>query len=93
MMKMPTLDLETTDRVIRMAWEDDVSFDAIALQFNLSESQVIALMKQKMKPSSFRMWRKRVIGRVTKHAKKVSNANMATENSLIFLADTNADME
>jgi uncharacterized protein (TIGR03643 family) len=29
---------------------------------------VIALMRRHMKPSSFRMWRKRVAGRQTKHA-------------------------
>lgn len=56
------------DRVIEMAWEDRTPFDAIALQFGLSEQEVIALMRREMKPSSFRMWRKRVQGRSTKHA-------------------------
>jgi uncharacterized protein (TIGR03643 family) len=55
-------------RVIEMAWEDRTSFEAIKLQFGLNESAVVALMRAQMKPSSFRMWRKRMKGRVTKHA-------------------------
>jgi uncharacterized protein (TIGR03643 family) len=54
-------------RVIEMAWEDHTPFDAIALLYGLSEPQVIVLMRQNMKPSSFRMWRKRVTGRASKH--------------------------
>ena len=56
------------DRIIEMAWEDRTPFEAIAYQFGLSEPQVIQLMRSQMKPSSFRMWRKRVSGRKTKHA-------------------------
>lgn len=61
--------LHTTDidRIIEMAWEDRTPFEAIAVQFGLAESQVIALMRREMKPASFRMWRKRVQGRRTKH--------------------------
>jgi len=66
-MKQPDLDPSTIDRVIEMAWEDRTPFEAIALQFGLTEPQVIALMRREMKPSSFRMWRKRVSGRKTKH--------------------------
>jgi uncharacterized protein (TIGR03643 family) len=48
------------DRVIEMAWEDRTPFEAIAFQFNLSEAQVIALMRKELKRSSFNLWRKRV---------------------------------
>jgi len=58
------------DRIIEMAWEDRTPFDAIELQFGLQEKDVIALMRREMKPSSFRMWRKRVSGRKTKHRKQ-----------------------
>lgn len=61
---------EEIDRVIEMAWEDRTPFGAIKFQFNLGEEEVIALMRRHMKPSSFRMWRKRVQGRATKHRKK-----------------------
>lgn len=57
-----------TDRVVEMAWEDRTPFEAIEMQFGLAEQQVIALMRTAMKPSSFRMWRKRMQGRSTKHA-------------------------
>ena len=54
------------DRIIEMAWEDRTPFEAIAYQFGLSEQEVINVMRRSMKPSSFRMWRKRVTGRKTK---------------------------
>ena len=64
-----TLSIEDMDRVIEMAWEDRTTFEAIQFQFNLSEQEVIALMRKEMKPSSFKLWRKRVQGRKTKHEK------------------------
>lgn len=57
------------DRIIEMAWEDRTTFDAIQFQFGLSEQEVITLMRQNMKPKSFRLWRSRVQGRKTKHQK------------------------
>jgi uncharacterized protein (TIGR03643 family) len=51
-----------------MAWEDRTPFEAIALQFGLRESQVIALMRTELRASSFKLWRERVTGRRTKHA-------------------------
>ena len=57
------------NRVIEMAWEDRTSFDTIKLQFGLVEKEVITIMRREMKPSSFRLWRKRVQGRSTKHNK------------------------
>ena len=54
-------------RIIEMAWEDRTAFEAIKAEFGLNESAVIDLMRAQMKPSSFRMWRKRVAGRATKH--------------------------
>jgi uncharacterized protein (TIGR03643 family) len=65
---MDGLQSSTIDRIIEMAWEDRTSFEAIQYQFGLSEKDVIALMRKEMKSSSFRMWRKRVSGRKTKHA-------------------------
>jgi uncharacterized protein (TIGR03643 family) len=69
-MELPELDSKTIDRILEMAWEDRTTFEAIELQFGLSEKQVIALMRREMKASSFRMWRERVSGRNTKHAAK-----------------------
>ena len=58
------------DRIIEMAWEDRTTFDAIYENFGLSEPKVIQLMRINLKSSSFRLWRKRVTGRKTKHLKK-----------------------
>ena len=59
------------DRIIEMAWEDRTPFEAIVYQFKLSESDVIKLMRKHLKPSSFRMWRKRVNSGVSqKHLRK-----------------------
>lgn len=58
------------DRIIEMAWEDRTTFDAIKLQFGIKEQEVIEIMRREMKPSSFKLWRARVQGRGTKHAKK-----------------------
>jgi uncharacterized protein (TIGR03643 family) len=69
-MKKSPLTEEDTDRIIEMAWEDRTPFDAIKMQFKMSEKEVIELMRSYMKRSSFAMWRKRVQGRTTKHLAK-----------------------
>ena len=56
-------------RIIEMAWEDRTPFEAIESQFNMKEADVIKFMRQNLKPGSFKLWRKRVSGRVTKHIK------------------------
>ena len=53
-----------------MAWEDRTTFEDIQQKMGLSEAEVIKVMRGSLKPSSFRLWRKRVSGRVTKHGKK-----------------------
>ena len=63
-----TLSDTDIDRIIQMAWEDRTTFEAIEAQFGLKEKDVIVLMRQQMKRSSFDMWRKRTNGRSTKHA-------------------------
>ncbi len=62
--------------IIELAWDDKISFEDIRLQFNLQEKEVIKLMRQNLKPSSFRMWRKRVTSSVSKkHLKKKNSKN------------------
>ena len=79
------------DRIIEMAWEDRTPFEAITIQFNLKEQEIIELMRREMKLSSFKMWRKRVQGRTTKHQKlrtfengrfKCSRQKQITHNSI-----------
>ena len=61
------LDESQVSRVIEMAWEDRTPFEAIEHSYGLNESGVITLMRQVLKPSSFRLWRQRVSSRATKH--------------------------
>ena len=68
-LRMNNFSERAIDRIIEMAWEDRTTFDAIKLQFGLSEGEVITLMRLQMKPKSFKLWRQRVQGRKTKHSK------------------------
>ncbi len=70
MSKLSLLTPAEISRVIEMAWEDRTTFEAIQTRFGLQEKDVIRLMRREMKPTSFKMWRKRVAGRRTKHARK-----------------------
>lgn len=64
---------EDLDRIIEMAWEDRTPFDAIETQFGVSEGEVIRLMRQTLKPSSFRLWRKRVNSGVSQKHRVIRN--------------------
>ncbi|MCH4553529.1 TIGR03643 family protein [Aestuariibaculum lutulentum] len=68
-MRSSTFSERELDRIIEMAWEDRTPFEAITFQFQLKEQEVIEIMRKEMKPGSFKLWRKRVQGRVTKHKK------------------------
>ncbi len=61
------LDQYDIDRIVGMAWEDRTPFEAIEVQFGLSEGEVIKLMKHQMKLKNWKKWRARVTGRKTKH--------------------------
>ena len=67
------------DRVIEMCWEDRTPFEAIKYQFGLKEDEDIKIMRNNLKPKSFKVWRKRVSGRKTKHMElKESNRFKST---------------
>jgi uncharacterized protein (TIGR03643 family) len=62
------------NRIIEMAWEDRTPFEAIKYQFDISEHDVIKIMRNELKRSSFNLWRKRVNSGVSsKHLKKRSD--------------------
>ena len=52
---------------IQMAWEDRTTFETIRERIGISESEVIKMMRTELKSGSFKLWRKRMKGRVTKH--------------------------
>ena len=83
---MNPLTIEDKDRIIEMAWEDRTPFEAIEFQFGIAEKELIAFMRANSKPSSFRMWRKRMEGRQTKHrmrrGKDVSRFKCALQRNI-----------
>jgi uncharacterized protein (TIGR03643 family) len=54
------IDAPTVSEIVEMALSDHVSFDQIRAQYGLSPDQVKVLMRQNLKPGSYRAWRKRV---------------------------------
>ncbi|MDC0362174.1 TIGR03643 family protein [Halioglobus sp.] len=65
--KNPVLSEDAVSRIIEMAWEDRTPFEAIQENYGFTEADVIKIMRSSLKASSFRLWRKRVTGKKTKH--------------------------
>ena len=59
MAEKPSLPLAHVSAVIEMALSDHVSFETIEVEYGLNESAVKALMRDSLKSSSYRRWRKR----------------------------------
>ena len=68
--KNPEPKKKDIDWVIWAAWADRITFEEIKERTGKSESEVIKLMRRNLKPSSFRLWRKRVHNTSIKHRKK-----------------------
>ena len=68
------------DRIIEMAWEDRTPFEAIEYQFGIKENEVRKIMRTYLKESSFKLWRKRVKGRKTKHRKTSESKRFKSKN-------------
>ena len=71
------IEQKNIDRIIEMAWENRTPFEAIPLQFGLTEAEVILLMRCELKRSSFNLWRKRVNSSVSQKHAKTSNPDIA----------------
>ena len=74
------MEVRDIDRIIEMAWEDRTPFEAIEFQFNLKENDIRKIMRAHLHPSSFKMWRKRVKGRKTKHSKTSESNRFKSQN-------------
>ncbi len=72
---------EDRDRIIQMAWEDRTPFEAIEHQFGLKEKDVVEFMRKHSLPSSFRMWRRRMKARKTKHASRCAGTSLRFKSS------------
>ena len=78
--RLMNLSEEEIDRIIEMAWEDRTPFEAIEFQFGLKENDVRKIMRTNLKESSFKLWRKRVKGRKTKHEKTSESSRFKSQN-------------
>ena len=77
---MSELSTEDINRIIEMAWEDRTPFEAIEFQFDIKENDVRKIMRTHMTDNSFKMWRKRVKGRKTKHGKTNPSTRFKSKN-------------
>lgn len=60
MSKIKDFPPEHISEIIQMALSDHVSFADIETQYGISDRQVKTLMRDTLKPGSYRAWRKRV---------------------------------
>ena len=68
--KNPEPKKNTIDWIIWAAWADRVTFEDIKKNTGKSESDVIKIMRNSLKSSSFKLWRKRAKNQSIKHRKK-----------------------
>ena len=73
--KNPEPSKKNNDWIIWAAWADRITFEEIREKTGKTESDVIKLMRKSLKPSSFRLWRKRVHNTSIKHRKKFNSSN------------------
>ena len=67
--KNPEPSLDSPDWVIWAAWADRITFEEIFEKTGKTEAEVIKFMRKSLKPSSFKLWRKRVAEKSIKHRK------------------------
>ena len=68
--KNPEPSIDDPRWIIWAAWADRITFEEIEKKTGKRESDVIKIMRRSLKPSSFRLWRKRVNQKSIKHRKK-----------------------
>ena len=68
--KNPEPNSMSPDWVVWAAWADRITFEDIKKKTGKTENEVIKIMRKTLKPSSFRLWRKRAKNQSIKHRKK-----------------------
>ena len=68
--KNPEPKSDSVEWIIWAAWADRITFEDIKKKTGKAEPEVIKIMRRSLKPSSFRLWRKRVNSQSIKHRKK-----------------------
>ncbi|MES2484570.1 MAG: DUF2805 domain-containing protein [Bacteroidota bacterium] len=62
------LDREALDKVATMAQEEKKPFEEIKKQYGLSEKEVTDIMKKKLSPDNFELWKKKTAAKKPKPA-------------------------
>jgi len=70
----PEPNMGSNDWVVWAAWADRITFEYIKSKTGLSEGEVIKIMRKSLKPSSFKLWRKRAKRQSIKHRKKFTES-------------------
>jgi uncharacterized protein (TIGR03643 family) len=73
---------ESDDWIIWAAWADRITFEEIFEKTQKNESAVIKIMRRSLKPSSFRLWRKRVREQSLKHRKKFTESRINLKRNI-----------
>lgn len=76
-------EIKDSDWIIWAAWADRITFEEIYEKTGKRESDVIKIMRRKLKPSSFRLWRKRVHTKSIKNRKKFEIKRKILKNKKI----------
>lgn len=69
------------------AWADRITFEEIFRKVGKTEGQVIKLMRQKLKTSSFKLWRKRVRNQSLKNEKLFKEKRKQLNKQIKFELD------
>ncbi len=62
------LDREALDKIATLAQEEKKPFEEIKKQFGLSEKEVTDIMKKKLSPDNFELWKKKTAAKKPKPA-------------------------
>ena len=65
--------INSDDWIVWAGWADRITFEEIFEKTKKTESDVIKIMRKNLKPSSFKLWRKRAKNQSIKHRKKFEN--------------------
>ena len=70
--KNPEPPIDDPEWIIWAAWADRITFEEIEKKTGRTEGEVIKIMRRSVKPTSFRLWRKRVNQKSIKHRKNLN---------------------
>ena len=76
--------MNSDDWIVWAGWADRITFEEIFEKTKKTESDVIKIMRKNLKPSSFKLWRKRVNEKSIKNRKKFSDNRKSLKKNNFF---------